>query len=122
MQKVLIADTNKLLVSALAKTLSGSYDVHTCDTSLNISTTIESIRPDILVLSLHLHGVDSFSVLRSCKHIPPRIIALTMIVTPTIEANVLNHGISHLVLLPCTIKYLADLIKKPLHQPELMKG
>ena len=111
--KVLIVDPNKAFAVSLANTLSEKYDVHIGHSGIDACSLVENLLPDILIIALHLPGKDGFSVLRSCKHIPKIIVALTSFVNKAIISKAEELGVTNLVMIPCTAKHVAAIVSAP---------
>lgn len=113
MLKVLIVDSNKAFAVSLANTLSKKYDIHMWHSGIDVCSLVEKLLPDILIIALHLPGMDGLSVLRSCKYIPETVIALTSLVNTAIILKAEELGITDLVMIPCTAKHVADIVSAP---------
>ena len=111
MPKVLIASAIDGISQILARDLHGC-DVQACCTGPDALQTINRFRPDLLVIDLMLPGMDGLSVLRRSSFQPPTIIALSSIATISILQAAADLGICEVILIPCSVAYLKDVILK----------
>lgn len=111
MRNVLIACHEDSIVDLLAKHLR-DCEVHICETGIDTLEQTELLKPDLLLIHLSLPKTNGLTVLRNLRHRPPVIFALTDLASePVIEAAA-NAGVREMVLLPCSISYLHDAIRK----------
>lgn len=107
MRKILIATTSEATSTDLSVALS-QYEVHICATGTDVLKLLEMLRPDILILDLMLPAMDGLTVLRNSRFKPPTILARTNLITPTIIQSAAEVGVQDLLIIPCTVSYIAD--------------
>ncbi len=107
--KLLIAVKSEIIADSLASSLS-MHDVHTCDTGTDALAMLETHRPDALILDLTLSGMDGLAVLQKTGFRPHSILALTNLVTPAVIQAAAEAGVQGMILIPCTVRHIIDLL------------
>ena len=102
MPRVLIASAIDGISQILARDLHGC-DVQTCCTGPDALQAITRFHPDLLVIDIMLPGMDGLSVLRRSSFQPPTI---------SILQAAADLGICEVILIPCSVAYLKDVILK----------
>lgn len=103
--KLLIAVKSQTLSDLLASSLS-MYDIHTCDTGMDALTTLETYRPDALILDLMLPVINGLTVLLKSRHKPQVILALTNLATQTVLQAAADAGVQDIILIPCAARHI----------------
>lgn len=112
MCRVLITGKPGLLTDLLAERLQDRYAVQLCHTGAEAIRLLNYLHPDVLVLYLSLPDMDGFTVLHSATYKPKAILLLTNLVTNGIVQQASAIGINDIVLLPCSIHQLLNLLRK----------
>lgn len=112
MQKVLIAVHAQLLGDALELALSSCFEVHRCETGADIGRLTERLRPEALVIGLRLPDGDGLSVLEQCRHKPPAVLMLTDLINGEVIQRAADVGIGALVLVPCSVRHVAEILDR----------
>ena len=67
MLKLLIADTSETVVQAISRQCKGLFEIYQCASGIETLKMILKIRPDILLLDLHLPEMSGVDVLRTVR-------------------------------------------------------
>lgn len=105
--KILIAVNSEVLTEPLRASLP-QYDVHISHSGLDALTQINKLRPDVLLLELALPDMNGFALLQKAQYRPPKILALTNLANHTVLTAAASLGIQEVLLLPCTIRHIAE--------------
>ncbi len=105
--KLLIAIKSEIITELLVASLS-MLDIHTCDTGPDTLAMLEKHRPDALILDLMLPVIDGLTILRKTNFRPHSILALTNLATPTVLQAAADVGVQDIILIPCTVRHIAE--------------
>lgn len=105
--KLLIAVKSEIIADSLASALS-QYDIHICDTGPDALATLETLRPEILLLDLSLPVIDGLTLLRRSCYQPMYILALTNLVNTAVLQAAADAGVQDMILIPCTIRHIIE--------------
>lgn len=119
--KLLIAVKSEIIADSLASSLS-MHDVHTCNTGTDALAMLETHRPDALILDLTLPVIDGLTVLRKTGFRPHSILALTCLVTPTVLQAAADAGVQSIILLPCTVRHIIELLNAQIEKAPSTEG
>lgn len=111
MQKILIAHTSEVFVTAMAERLQNAYTVCYCDMDTDPLILIEDLQPGILVIYLPLLYRRGILSLNETVYHPPVILGLTNIVTDDICRDAAAAGINELITIPCTVDHAVARLK-----------
>lgn len=115
MQKLLIADSSGIFVSALTTALGGQFQVTTCTNGLAALELLQQEQPDILILNLMLPYIDGLTVLQQATFHPDLIMAITMHMSAYVEQAVTKLGVDYTMIAPSAksvVLRLQDLLKQ----------
>ena len=112
MKKLLIAADSLPLAEALMHVLGGRFMIHTCNTGKDLRIEVNRLRPDALIVGLRLPDGDAFAALAQCRYKPAVIIGITDLMTPEAERLAAAVGIGALVPIPCSARYVAELLDR----------
>lgn len=112
MKKLLIAADSQPLAVALEQVLGGRFMIHTCNTGKDLCIEVNRLRPDALIVGLRLPDGDAFAALEQCRFKPTVIIGITDLMTPGAERLAAAAGIGALVPIPCSARYVAELLEQ----------
>ncbi len=114
MRKMLIAVYSDVFTEELVLTFQSDYQIYTCSSGDDALWLIQHIKPDVLIIMLSLPGITGLEVLQQTQYKPPVIIALTTILSDSIELDSHDAGVGALIRLPCSmaqiIQHLKDLL------------
>lgn len=116
MKRLLIASESKNIADILAEHFQEEYEVYACADGNEALQLLQSITPDILIISLTLSSITGLSVLQQTSYKPPVIIALTNYLTDSILQEIQAVGAGALIRLPCSIKCIANHLKSLLNK------
>ena len=100
MQKLLIADSSEIFMSALQSALGTEFQVRTCANGHTLKELLCSYQPDILILNLLLPYVDGLTVLQESPFRPSLIMAVTMHMSAYVEHAVTELGVDYTLISP----------------------
>lgn len=112
MQKLLIADSSDIFISALETALKGQFQIITCADGNTLKELLVREQPDILILNLLLPYVDGLTVLKTSPFRPPLIMAITMHLSAYVQHSVIELGIDYTMICPsvgAVVQRLQDL-------------
>lgn len=119
--KLLIAVKSEIIADSLASSLS-MHDVHTCDTGTDALAMLETLQPEILLLDLSLPVIDGMTLLRRSRYRPKYILALTNLVTPAVLQAAADAGVQSIILLPCTVRHIIELLNAQIEKAPSTEG
>ena len=108
MKTLLIVEGSNELRDALTSALQTSYKVYSCADCATAWDLLHSLRPDVLIINLVLHGIDGLTFLRNCSHVPAVTIALTYFIDETVLREATTLGIKKVLLLPAKASLVAQ--------------
>lgn len=100
MQRLLIADSSEIYISALESALAGQFDIYTCCDGESALTALQTFRPDILVLNLSLPYKDGITLLQESTFRPPIIVTLTGYISHYVEHSLGELGVDYTMISP----------------------
>lgn len=100
MQKLLIADSSDIFISALAAALEGQFQIQVCSDGQSALELLQQEQPDILILNLMLPHKDGLTVLQQTAFHPSVILAITMHMSVYVEQAVTSLGIDYTMIAP----------------------
>lgn len=107
--KLLIAEGDSELRTALNELFSHDYRVKTCGDGCQARELIHSFRPDLLLLDLFLPGADGITLLRELPEAQrPMTMAVTLFTSPYIQAAMQQLQVSFLFVKPLCIPAIVD--------------
>ena len=112
MEKLLIAADSQPLTDALMHVLGGRFMIHTCNTGKDLCIEVNRLRPDALIVGLRLPDGDAFAALEQCQYKPTVIIGITDLMTAEAKRLAATVGIGALVPIPCSARYVAELLEQ----------
>ena len=102
MRRLLIAETDPVLCSALVDLLRRSYDITTCADGGTASDLIRKIRPNVMILNLILPVKDGFYILEENQDILPSVIlCISDFSNDYMSQTARDLGASYMVVKPC---------------------
>lgn len=114
MQKLLIADSSDIFVSALEAALKDQFQIVTCADGKTLMQLLSEYRPDVLVLNLMLPYKDGLTVLQQSTYHPPVILAITMHLSAYVEHSIAALGVDYTMIAPsvgAVVLRLQDLLQ-----------
>ena len=100
MQKLLIADSSEVFVTALESALRDQYQILTCTDGEALEQLLEEYRPDVLILNLLLPYRDGITALQKSKFRPSVILAIVMHMSAYVEHAVTALGVDYTMIAP----------------------
>lgn len=100
MQKLLIADSSDIFISALADALKEQFQIVTCANGDTLLALLPQHQPDVLVLNLMLPYKDGLTVLQQTAYRPPVILAITNHMSAYTEHAISAQGIDYTMIMP----------------------
>ena len=100
LQKLLIADSSDIFISALTSALKKQFQILTCSDGETTLQLLQQEQPDILILNLMLPHKDGLTVLQQTSFHPSVIIAITMHLSPYVEHSITALGIDYTMIAP----------------------
>ena len=114
MQKLLIADSSEIFISALEEKLNQDFLICTCGDGNTLTELLSDYQPDVLIMNLMLPYTDGITALqKSCFH-PPVILAIAMHMSAYVERTVIDLGIDYTMIAPsvdAVVLRLRDLMR-----------
>ena len=112
MRKILIAEADEMLCTALCSQLRRQYDITVCSDGGTALELIRSIRPDALILDLMLPVMDGFYVLEQAGDIrPPLVIAICEFHNDYVNQTARDLGVSYMFMKPCQARVIASRVE-----------
>jgi len=104
MQSVLIIAPDDAFRTELIKELQKHYRLLYCGNATEGIACFRSIQPDVLILNLFLPGIDGLRMLEMLGDRHPTVtITLSAVYTLYDTQQLLELGVNHMLLMPCTI-------------------
>lgn len=100
MQKLLIADSSDVFISALASALQGQFEIFICTDGQSTLEQLQQEKPDILILNLMLPHKDGLTVLQQTDFHPSVIMAITMHMSAYVEQAITTLGVDYTMIAP----------------------
>ena len=100
MQKLLIADSSDIFISALEDALREQFQIATCVNGNLLMELLPQYQPDILVLNLMLPYKDGLTVLQQTTYRPEVILAITNHMSAYTERTITSLGIDYTMIMP----------------------
>lgn len=119
-KKILLADDDGWLALAIeAKLKSTGFEVHSLWDGSDLWATLQSLKPDLLILSLQLHGVKPLEICRRIhlpdeRHLP--VILLTHHYSESDVVEALRFGAEEVVAKPLCLRELTARVESLLGQ------
>ena len=108
MRKLLIAESDDALCTALVGLLRRSYDITVCTDGGTASTLLRSLRPDALILDLMLPVKDGFYIMEENADIrPPVVLGISDFNNDYITQTAREVGIHFMIRKPCLPRVVA---------------
>ena len=112
MLSILIAESDDTIRNALVLELRKEYTVYSAKNSERAMALLRSQKPDMLILSLSLHGTDGLLFLEEAGPLRPgRILCLTTVITDYIAQAAKGLGADYILLKPCTLRAITRRIR-----------
>lgn len=120
-QKILLVDASPEFCGVISDMLGGSVELVLCHDGIKALELLERFRPDVLVTDLTLPGLDGISLLKAATGLTPRPACLvtTRFLSPYIENTIESLRVDMVVMKPCDVRSLADLILDLSQQKEM---
>lgn len=118
MLKLLIADGMEEFRLALADALRGAYTVRTCQEGLETLHTLQSFKPDVVVLDMMMPGMDGITLLQEMTQmgLRPVVLATTRFANDYVLERAAQMGVGFVMVKPCDIKatvsHITDLTQR----------
>lgn len=108
-KKLLIAAANEELRLALRDMLRGAFQVYCCADGYEARRTLETLRPDVMVVDVMLAGVDGISLLQwaAGQGIRSRIMLISRLPSDYVVDAATRLGVGYIMLTPCDLGALA---------------
>ncbi|MBI2400585.1 MAG: response regulator [Deltaproteobacteria bacterium] len=126
-QKVLLVEDNHMNMVLVKEILTmNGYEIIEAGSGTEALTSLAAVRPDIILMDLHLPGMDGITATRIIKSdernkaIP--ILALTASAMRGEEDKILRQGFDGYVAKPIEIKRLLEAISTSLHTQRQLKA
>lgn len=100
MQKLLIADSSDIFISALRASLEGQFQISVCTDGQSTLEQLQLEQPDILILNLMLPHKDGLTVLQQTTFQPSVILAITMYMSAYVEQAITSLGVDYTMIAP----------------------
>lgn len=100
MQKLLIADSSEIFMSALKAALEKEFHICTCGDGSTLAGLLAEYQPDVLILNLMLPYTDGITALQASTFHPPVILAIAMHMSAYVERAVTDLGIDYTMIAP----------------------
>jgi DNA-binding NarL/FixJ family response regulator len=115
--RLVVTDDHPVVLQGLQAMLSGEPDlslVAACSSGQQTLEAVRAHRPDVLVLDLHMPGLDGLAVLKALHQqgIPPRTVVLTAEIDDDQTLEVVRLGAGGIVLKEMAAHFLIDCIRK----------
>ena len=117
MVTVLIVDPEKDFRRGLIAAFPKEYQILCCDDGITALELLRKQRPDVLILSLFLPGLDGLSLMEQAgTDLPPFILCTTIITTSYVLQAAQDLGANYVILKPCpasaVTSRVSDLLNK----------
>jgi CheY-like chemotaxis protein len=125
-KKIVIADDEDDIISALKETLAGYYTVYSASNGKEAVELAQKITPDVMILDIMMPEMDGYEACRKLKHaretaaIPVLILTVKNQVTDTQKA--FDCGADAYMTKPFSPGKLLDKLGKLVEQAEIRKG
>ena len=115
--RLVVTDDHPVVLQGLQAMFSGEPDlsvVAACSSGQQTLEAVRAHRPDVLVLDLHMPGLDGLAVLKALHQqgIPPRTVVLTAEIDDDQTLEVVRLGAGGIVLKEMAAHFLIDCIRK----------
>ncbi len=112
MKKILLAFSSRTIGEALAKKLSGAYEVVLCLDGDEATQQLAVVKPDVLVLDMMIAGMDSLSILRGAKDsgVCKKAVVAAGHITDYVLASLEGLNVCYVIHMPCDVTHLAGRI------------
>lgn len=107
MRKMLIAVYSRIITEKLIQTFQSSYQIYTCSQGDDALSSLQCIKPDVLIIMLSLPGITGIEVLQQTAYTPPVIIALTDFLSDSVVREAQNVGVGSIIRLPCSTESIS---------------
>ena len=112
MLSILIAESEEAMRNALVLELRKEYLVYSAKDGQRAMALLRSQKPDILILSLSLHGTDGLLFLEDAAAFrPPIILCLSTVITDYIAQAAKGLGAGYILLKPCTLRAVTQRVR-----------
>lgn len=108
-QKLLIADSSDIFMSALTAALKDQFQITTCANGNTLMELLPQSQPDVLVLNLMLPYTDGITALQQTTYHPPVILAIANHMSAYVERSVTELGIDYTMITPSVSSVVARL-------------
>jgi two-component system NtrC family response regulator len=123
MKKLLIVDDDVPLLDSLRFVFRGLYEVRTARSAEEASTLLEQQETEVMLLDIHLPGVNGIEFLRTVRerfpHLPVILVSAASTIRPMIKA--LELGEADYIRKPFDIDELRLVVARALHQSDLRR-
>ena len=100
MQKLLIADSSEIFMSALSTMLENEFEIYTCGDGSTLADLLSDYQPDVLIMNLMLPYTDGITALQASRFHPQIILAIAMHMSAYVERTVTELGIDYTMIAP----------------------
>ena len=100
MQKLLIADSSEIFMSALSAMLENEFQICTCGDGSTLADLLSDYQPDVLIMNLMLPYTDGITALQASRFHPQIILAIAMHMSAYVERTVTELGIDYTMIAP----------------------
>lgn len=109
MRKLLIAEADEMLRTALCSHLRRQYDITICTDGAAALELLRSMQPDVLILDLMLPTMDGFYILEQAGAArPPLIVAICDFHNDYVNQTARDLGVSYMFIKPCQPRVIAS--------------
>jgi PAS domain S-box-containing protein len=126
---VMVVDDNEINVETLADFLeTQQFRVNVAQSGQEFLANVETVRPNIILMDIQMPGLDGLEVIRRLRaHREPAvaktpIIAITALAMPGDRERCLAAGADEYMSKPVGLQALAQMIRRFLHQSEILYG
>ena len=125
-RKLVIADSSEEFRLALAELVRGGCHVRLCQDGNQTLETVQSMKPDVLVLDLLMPGLDGISILQKLHSagIHPLVLATTGFTNDYVLDTLEAMGVCYVMRKPCNLYAVAARIEDLYHhvKPQSVTG
>lgn len=106
MHRVLVADSLNLFADAVCAALEGQYEFTSCTDGTQVPELVRIFQPDMLVLDMHMPGMDGLSILESIQDAgyKPVVLVMTRFFTEYIQETLERLRVEYVISKPCKLQ------------------
>ena len=119
MRRVLVVDDEPAICKLLQKQFRGKYTVETVPNGAQALGAIARNRPDVILLDVHLPGLDGVNLLKAFKELAAEVpvVVITGHDDPGVEEEARGHGACGFVRKPFDLRDLEAVVAAALGKP-----